>query len=225
MELEELQVLRKQLADATDFTTPGEWVKGETSHHNKVVKEDGSDYPIAEFHHAIDANFSATAHNAIPKVLAALEELIQLKKRQVVITKNEAGEVVCVSWQDSRGRILEVIWEREPDQKILGKAISSPNTEPVSDAAVLFNGTYVSAVELRRWPRETLEMWEQRLRAKFVEVFGFSHTDAAARESFLQENVNNPESLLALQFFAQALRRTVSEMVSEISEELNKLLP
>jgi len=53
-------------------TTPGDWGKGQTTHHTVSRRKGQEPYRIAEFHHANDAAFCDAAHALFPLLLEAL---------------------------------------------------------------------------------------------------------------------------------------------------------
>lgn len=71
----------KQLLDtlqaAYEGSTQGTWGKGMTTHHTVSDGCGYNRYPIAEFHHAADADFCDVAHEVAPLVVARAEELIE----------------------------------------------------------------------------------------------------------------------------------------------------
>lgn len=60
------------LQRARDLTYGAHWQRGISSHH--VATLDG--YHIAEFHHAVDAEFSTMAHALVPELTAHLTALL-----------------------------------------------------------------------------------------------------------------------------------------------------
>lgn len=60
------------LQGAHDLTYGADWQRGISSHH--IAAADG--YRIAEFHHAVDAEFAAIAHALVPELLAHLTTLL-----------------------------------------------------------------------------------------------------------------------------------------------------
>ena len=69
-----LDKLIAELEESYRHSTKGGWTKGNTTHHT-VTK---TNYPIAEFHHASDAQFCDVAHGFMPRIIAELTKLNKL---------------------------------------------------------------------------------------------------------------------------------------------------
>ena len=76
----------KELREAYEDSTMGEWKIGKTTHDTVSVLEGSEPYHIATFHHADDAEFCDVCHKHMPAILSALESM-----RWVPVTERLPG--------------------------------------------------------------------------------------------------------------------------------------
>ena len=111
------QQAAERLEAALRESTPGRWCKGQTTHHTVAKFTDGKrPYPIAEFHHAIDAEFTDRCHELLPILLAERRELLARQADPIDMTP-ERVEKQAENRQVPEGWVLVPL---EPTPKMLG---------------------------------------------------------------------------------------------------------